>query len=148
MSPCRGWWTNLTNIETYTNNYYDCIHPPLLAVVAEVVVHLVPNRSAVVLHVDEVPGQVYPLPGAVVSIHKYFVPRTLPQFLLTRFIWKTDLEIPPITFLELPWSPAYPPRCKTLQFHPSQYLLQHKAPPLHHQQDFFWPEKIIYLHGM
>ena len=91
ISPCRGWWTNLTHIMNEDKHPYHH-HPPFFAVVVEAVVHLVPNCGAIVLHVDQVPWQVNPLPRGMVSIHKYFVARSFPVFLFPRFVWQPYLQ--------------------------------------------------------
>ena len=57
------------------------LEEPLGTVVVEVVVDLVPESSPVVLGVDEVPGQVHPLPPDVLRVGEYLVPGVLPAFL-------------------------------------------------------------------
>ena len=65
---------------------------PLPAVVLEAVVHLVAQGGRVVAELDQVAGQVDPLPTGVVSIDKYLVAGTLPVLLLARLIGKSDLQ--------------------------------------------------------
>ena len=65
---------------------------PLPAVVVEAVVHLVAEGGRVVLHLDEVAGQVDPLPAGVVSVDEYLVAGALPVLLLARFVGKSYLQ--------------------------------------------------------
>ena len=65
---------------------------PLPAVVVEAVVHLVAQGGRVVLHLDEVAGQVDPLPAGVVSVDKYLVAGALPVLLLSRLVGKSYLQ--------------------------------------------------------
>ena len=65
---------------------------PLPAIVVEAVVHLVAQGGRVLLRLDEVAGQVDPLPAGVVSVDKYLVAGALPVLLLARFVGKSYLQ--------------------------------------------------------
>ena len=65
---------------------------PLPAVVVKAVVHLVAEGGRVVGQLDEVAGQVYPLPAGMVSVDEYLVAGALPVLLLPRPVGKSYLQ--------------------------------------------------------
>ena len=60
------------------------LEEPLGAVVVEAVVDLVAERGAVVLQLDQLPGQVQPLAVDLVGVGEYFVCRVVPAFVATK----------------------------------------------------------------
>ena len=67
------------------------LEEPLGTIVDKAVVDLMPQGSAVVVQVNQIPWKVNPLPPLLISVGKYLIARGIPVLFLTMLAQEADL---------------------------------------------------------